>query len=65
MLLNILRHFCFTFSYYSFLTKRTCFMSVVGIEPQTIRMVASLANHHTNITRINKKYTFLPIGFMF
>ena len=68
MLLNILRHICFTFSYYSFLTTRTCYLSTVGIEPLTIRMVASLANHYTNMTylkSINKKYTFLPMGFMF
>ena len=43
-------------------------MSIVGIEPLTIRMVASLANHYTNITynkSINKKDNFLPMGFMF
>ncbi len=68
MLLNTLRQFCFTFPYYSFLTARACFLSTVGIEPLTIRMVDSLANHNTNMTyleSINKKYTFLPMGFMF
>jgi hypothetical protein len=53
MLLNILRH---------------GFLATVGVEPLTIRMVASLANHYTNMTylkTINKKYTFLPMGFMF
>jgi hypothetical protein len=49
MLLNKLRHFCLTFSQYSFLTKWTCFRSIVGLETLTIRMVALLANHYTNI----------------
>jgi hypothetical protein len=38
------------------------------IEPLTIRMLASFANHYTNMTylkTINKKYNFLPMGFMF
>ncbi len=45
-------------------------MSIVGLEPLTIRIVASLANHYTNKNKAtgtgkNKKYTFLPMGFMF
>jgi hypothetical protein len=43
-------------------------MSNVGIELLTFSMVASLANNYTNIAHwlsINKKYTFLPMGFMF
>ncbi len=68
MLLNILRHFCFTFSYYSFLTTKTCFLSTVGIDPLTIRMIASLADHYTNMTNlksINKKYTFYQLDLCF
>ncbi len=68
MLLNKLHHFCFTFSYFSFVTSRNYLMPIVVLEPLTIRMVDSLANHYTNITYClskNKKYTFLPMGFMF
>ncbi len=50
MLLNKLSHFCFTFSYYSILIRRTCFKTIVGLEPLTIKMVALLANHYTNMT---------------
>ncbi len=42
-------HFCFTFSNYSFVPTRNCFLSTVGIEPLTIRIVASLDNHYTNM----------------
>ena len=37
------------------------------ISAQTLRIVASLANHYTNITywiAKNKKYNFIPMGFM-
>jgi hypothetical protein len=43
-------------------------MSIVVLEILTIKMVASLANHYTNMTyrkSKNKKYTFLPMGFIF
>ena len=43
-------------------------MSIVGLEPPTIRIIASLSNHYTNIIywmSKNKKYIFLPMGFMF
>ncbi len=49
MLLNKLRRFCFTFSYYWFLITRTYLMSIEGNEPLTIWTVALLANHYTNI----------------
>jgi hypothetical protein len=35
MLLNKLRHNCFTFSYYSFLTRRTCLKLIMELEPMT------------------------------
>jgi hypothetical protein len=67
MLLNKLRHYCYTFSYYSFLIRGTCLKSSEGLESLTFRMIASLTNHYTNMTywrNKNKKYTFLSMGFM-
>jgi hypothetical protein len=67
MLLNELRHICFTFSYYSFLTRWACLKLIVGLVPLTIKIVSSLANHYTNMinwSNKNKKYTFLSMGFM-
>ena len=40
-------------------------MSIVGLEPPTIRIIASLSNHYTNIIywkSKNKKFTFFANG---
>ena len=46
MLSNKLHHYRITFSYYSFLTRWTSLKSILALEPQTVRIVAPLANHY-------------------
>ena len=42
------------------------FLTIVGLKPMTFKMVASLANHYTNVRHIEweKTYISLPMGFM-